>query len=68
MDAAAAAREPAAPDSLDQLTIERIELIPVVIPLDREYRGSYYRMRNRATIITRVHTERGRGRGGVCGR
>ena len=59
MDAAAAAREPAAPDSLDQLTIERIELIPVVIPLDREYRGSFYGMRNRATIITRVHTVEG---------
>ena len=59
MDATAAAREPAAPDSLDQLTIESIELIPVVIPLDREYRGSFHGMRNRATIITRVHTVEG---------
>ncbi len=59
MDATTTAREPAAPDSLDQLTIERIELIPVVIPLDREYRGSFYAMRNRATIITRVHTVEG---------
>jgi D-galactarolactone cycloisomerase len=42
-----------------QLTIREIELIPVVVPLEQEYRGSYYRMENRATIITRVHTEEG---------
>jgi L-alanine-DL-glutamate epimerase-like enolase superfamily enzyme len=59
LDATAAAREPAAPDSLPQLTIERIELIPVVVPLDREYRGSFYGMSNRATVITRVHTAEG---------
>jgi D-galactarolactone cycloisomerase len=45
--------------SPDRLTIERIELVPVVIPLDQEYRGSYYRMSNRAIIITRVHTAEG---------
>ncbi len=38
------------------LTIREIELIPVVVPLAHEYRGSYYRMTNRATVITRVHT------------
>jgi D-galactarolactone cycloisomerase len=30
-----------------------------VVPLDREYRGSYYGMSNRATIVTRVITEDG---------
>jgi len=42
-----------------RLTIEAIELIPLIVPLDREYRGSYYRMTNRASIITRVHTAEG---------
>jgi D-galactarolactone cycloisomerase len=41
------------------LTIREIELIPVVVPLAHEYRGSYYRMTNRATVITRVHTAEG---------
>lgn len=41
------------------LTIRRIELIPMVVPLQREYRGSYYRMENRSTMITRVHTDEG---------
>ena len=45
--------------ALDQLTIESIELIPIIVPLDREYRGSYYRMTNRASIITRIHTAEG---------
>jgi len=45
--------------STDQLTIRRIELIPIVVPLAREYRGSYYRMTQRATIITRVVTDEG---------
>jgi D-galactarolactone cycloisomerase len=45
--------------AIGKLTIERIELIPIVIPLDREYRGSYYSMRNRVSIITRVHTAEG---------
>jgi L-alanine-DL-glutamate epimerase-like enolase superfamily enzyme len=44
---------------LDALTIEAIEVIPIVVPLAREYRGSYYRMTNRATVITRVHTREG---------
>jgi L-alanine-DL-glutamate epimerase-like enolase superfamily enzyme len=54
---------PASPDlpeqSFDQLTIERIELIPIVMPLDREYRGSYYRMDARASIVTRIYTREG---------
>jgi D-galactarolactone cycloisomerase len=42
-----------------RLTIESIELIPLVVPLEREYRGSHYRMNNRASIVTRVHTAEG---------
>ena len=29
------------------------------MPLDQEYRGSYYRMRNRATVVTRILTQEG---------
>jgi D-galactarolactone cycloisomerase len=49
-------RETARPLSL---TIRAIELIPIVVPLAHEYRGSYYRMTNRATVITRVHMQEG---------
>jgi D-galactarolactone cycloisomerase len=45
--------------ALTGLTIREIELIPIVAPLAQEYRGSYYRMTNRATVITRVHTSEG---------
>ena len=41
------------------LTIESIETIPVRAPLPFTYKGSYYRMRNRCTIITRVRTSDG---------
>ncbi len=41
------------------LTIESIETIPLRIPLPFTYRGSYYRMRNRCTIITRIRTSDG---------
>ena len=41
------------------LRIERIEMIPIRVPLPFTYSGSYYRMRNRCTIITRVHTADG---------
>jgi L-alanine-DL-glutamate epimerase-like enolase superfamily enzyme len=41
------------------LAIRRIELIPIVAPLGRVFRGSYYQMTNRATIVIRVHTEEG---------
>lgn len=40
-------------------TIERIELIPLTVPLKHLYKGSYYKMRNRCTIITRIHTSDG---------
>lgn len=39
--------------------IESIEAIPLRVPLDRVYSGSYYRMRSRCTIITRVRTSDG---------
>jgi D-galactarolactone cycloisomerase len=40
-------------------TIESIETIAIRVPLDRVYSGSYYRMRSRCTIITRVRTSDG---------
>lgn len=39
--------------------ISRLEVIPLLAPLAREYRGSHYRMTHRATIILRVHTQSG---------
>ena len=45
--------------SAEPLTIVRIETIPIVAPLAREFKGSYYRMTHRATLITRIHTESG---------
>jgi len=39
--------------------ITRIEQIPLIVPLGREYKGSYYSMTKRVTILTRVHTEDG---------
>jgi L-alanine-DL-glutamate epimerase-like enolase superfamily enzyme len=56
---AADSLSPASAASGRQLKIRGIELVPIVVPLDREYRGSYYGMSNRATIITRVITEEG---------
>jgi L-alanine-DL-glutamate epimerase-like enolase superfamily enzyme len=41
------------------LTIESIETIPIRVPLPFTYKGSYYRMRNRCTIITRLRTSEG---------
>ena len=40
-------------------TIERIETIALRVPLTHIYKGSYYKMRNRCTIITRIHTSDG---------
>ena len=47
------------PQTLQKLTIREISLTPIVVPLDGVYRGSYYRMENRASVITRVVTEEG---------
>jgi L-alanine-DL-glutamate epimerase-like enolase superfamily enzyme len=41
------------------LRIAAIETIPVRAPLAREFRGSYYRMTHRATLIVRLHTADG---------
>jgi len=42
-----------------RLTIERIECVPLAMPLPRTFRGSNYFMTHRATIITRVYTREG---------
>jgi D-arabinonate dehydratase len=44
------------------LTIERIEVVPLRAPLARRFQGSHYSMTTRCTIVTRVHTA-----GGVVG-
>jgi L-alanine-DL-glutamate epimerase-like enolase superfamily enzyme len=41
------------------LRITAIETIPVRAPLAREFRGSYYRMTHRATLVVRLHTADG---------
>ncbi|GAB2892467.1 mandelate racemase/muconate lactonizing enzyme family protein [Streptomyces mayteni] len=41
------------------LTITGIDVVAVRAPLAREFRGSYYRMTHRATLITRVRTSEG---------
>ena len=41
------------------LKIERIECIPLCMPLPRTFRGSNYYMTHRCTIITRVYTSAG---------
>jgi L-alanine-DL-glutamate epimerase-like enolase superfamily enzyme len=58
-DRSRAAASGSVPAAGARLTIKQIELIPIVVPLAREYRGSYYGMSHRATIITRVITEEG---------
>ena len=39
--------------------IESIETIPLKVPLEQLYKGSYYKMRNRCTIITTIRTSSG---------
>ena len=39
--------------------IEAVETIPIRVPLERVYRGSYYQMQTRCTIITRIRTSDG---------
>lgn len=43
----------------EPIVITRLEVVPIVIPLAREFRGSFYRMTHRATVIVRVHTNVG---------
>jgi D-galactarolactone cycloisomerase len=42
-----------------RLTIARIETTPIRVPLPRTFRGSYYRMTHRSTIVVRLHTDEG---------
>lgn len=44
---------------LSRLRIERVETIPIRVPLARVYSGSHYRMTHRSTIVVRLHTEEG---------
>jgi D-arabinonate dehydratase len=46
----------------DDLVIERVEVIPVRVPLARRFAGSHYSMTTRCTIVTRVYTA-----GGIVG-
>lgn len=41
------------------MKIERIEVIPIVVPLARTFQGSKYSMSERATLVTRVYTDDG---------
>ncbi|MDH3247798.1 MAG: mandelate racemase/muconate lactonizing enzyme family protein [Acidimicrobiia bacterium] len=41
------------------MRIERIEVVPLEVPLSRTFHGSYYSMSARATLITRVYTDSG---------
>lgn len=49
----------AAAGPLGVLTIDRIETIPIRVPLGRPYHGSNYYMTHRSTVIVRVHTREG---------
>ena len=42
-----------------RLTIERVETTQVIAPLAREFKGSFYRMTHRATLIVRLFTREG---------
>ena len=41
------------------LTIREIEVIGIRVPLPKTYRGSYYQMTHRSTVLCRLHTEEG---------
>jgi D-galactarolactone cycloisomerase len=41
------------------MKIDRIETVPVIAPLAREYRGSHYRMTQRATLVVQLRTDDG---------
>ena len=43
----------------DDLTIERVEVIPMRVPLARLFQGSHYSMSTRCTIVSRVYTSNG---------
>ena len=43
----------------EDLTVERVEVIPVRVPLPRLFRGAHYSMTNRCTLVTRLYTRNG---------
>ena len=46
-----------APSSMvADLKIERVEFVPLIMPLPKTFHGSFYRMSHRCTIVTRVYT------------
>lgn len=45
--------------STQKLIIEKIETVPLQLPLPRVFKGSYYQMTHRSTIITRIYTDAG---------
>ena len=45
--------------SLSRLTIRAIETMIIRVPLRQVYRGSFYQMTHRATVLTRIHTAEG---------
>lgn len=60
MDHSTRVAEPTFPGTaLPALTVTRVEVIPVIAPLARVFQGSYYKMDQRATLITRLYTEEG---------
>jgi D-galactarolactone cycloisomerase len=44
---------------LTPMTVTELEVIPIRAPLAREFRGSYYHMTHRATVVVRLHTDQG---------
>lgn len=50
------------PEGPSGSVITRIETTPIIAPLAREFRGSYYHMTQRATLIVQLYTE-----DGICG-
>lgn len=49
----------ARPAAVPDMTIERVEVIPMRVPLGRVFQGSHYSMSNRCTIVTRIYTAGG---------
>jgi D-galactarolactone cycloisomerase len=54
-----ATRDAASSLGLKRLRLERIETIPLRVPLVRTYKGSAYKMTHRSTLVVRLHTEAG---------
>jgi D-galactarolactone cycloisomerase len=41
------------------MRVVKVETIPIVVPLAETFRGSKYQMSERATLVTRLHTDEG---------